>query len=133
MIVKVDPLSTSPEKGPSPTRYERVELGLGIDFRCDIGSWGVPGGRCLRMADYVRGAGGHPGDDRRRGVPMLTSLYSIVAEIAPRFRLDLSRRPRHGCRRPYSAPASPCRRGSIPRPGVDAPRWARLTTPRRGE
>ena len=41
------------------------------------------------MADYVRGAGGHPGDDRRRGVPMLTSLYSIVAEIAPRFRLDL--------------------------------------------
>src|SRR5215470_7374012 len=46
-------------------------------------------GRCLSVADYVRGAGGHPGDDRRRGVPMLTSLYSIVVEIAPRFRLDL--------------------------------------------
>src|SRR5262245_1484263 len=33
MIVKVDPLSTSPEKGPSTSRYELVELGLGIEFR----------------------------------------------------------------------------------------------------
>ena len=44
---------------------------------CGIGSWGFLEGRCLRIADYVRGAGGHPVGDRRRRGLMLTSMKRL--------------------------------------------------------
>lgn len=46
---------------------------------CGIGYWGAPGGRCLRMAHYVTGAGGHRRGDRRgKGLmlPMLSQMAS---------------------------------------------------------
>jgi len=55
---------------PDSTWWHRVphrEITRSVAQReggCGIGSWGFLEGRCLRMADYVRGPEGHLGGDR---------------------------------------------------------------------
>ena len=75
---------------------------------CAVASalWGAPGGRCLRMADYVRRL---PAPRRRRSVLMLPTLdylptqVDVVSSDTPRFwstygqrRQGLVRRPMEG-------------------------------------
>ena len=58
----VIPRSHVPVDGGGVRAYDTAQLGglsptreVAADVRCGIGSWGAPGGRCLRMAHYVTG------------------------------------------------------------------------------